>query len=437
MRLRAGAQPETSAALATGFSSDHCLKCNICTAACPVMAVSDVFRGPKAVGPQAQRFRHPRLPVPDDSVSWCSGCGTCTRVCPHGVLVAEINIQAKARLLEAKGAPLRDQLLARPELLGRLAHPAAGLANRMLELPLSRWLLDKAFGIASQAPLPPFAPETLRGSRPENCLDEPPERAPSGSDFVAYFHGCSTNYYEPGLGLLAIGILERLGFTVLLPAQNCCGLPLQSNGLFTAARRYARSNIEKLAPFARAGIPLVGTSTSCTLALKHEYRAVLGLEGSNVEAVADRTRDFFEFLLGEAAAAIDAVELSSLPFKLLYHAPCQLLGHGMGTPALRVLRRIPGLELEVSRAACCGIAGTYGVKSERYETARAVGEPLFQQAASSGAALVASDSETCRWWIEQHTTLPAVHPLELLACSLGLESPRVGALLARLPAPPA
>jgi len=436
MKLRRGFQTATGPALATGFSSDHCLKCNICTAACPVMAVSDVFRGPKAVGPQAQRFRHPRLPVPDDSVSWCSGCGTCTRVCPHGVLVAEINIQAKARLLETKSAPLRDRLLARPELLGRLAHPAAGLANRVLELPLSRWVLDKAFGIASRAPLPPFAPETLRASRREYCLAEPPPRAPSGGSYVAYFHGCSTNFYEPELGQLTIGILEQLGFSVLLPAQNCCGLPLQSNGLFTAARRYARSNIEKLAPFARAGIPLVGTSTSCTLALKHEYRAVLGLEGSYVEAVADRTRDLFEFLSGEAAGTFDGLEFRPLPLKVLYHAPCQLLGHAMGMPALRVLRHIPGLVLEVSRAACCGIAGTYGVKSERYETARAVGEPLFEQAASSGAALVASDSETCRWWIEQHTTLPAVHPLELLACSLGLESARVDAVLAELQATP-
>jgi glycerol-3-phosphate dehydrogenase subunit C len=81
-------QPELSAEL--------CLKCNICTAACPVAAATDLFLGPKAVGPQAQRYRHPRLPLPDRSLTWCSGCGTCTRVCPHDVAVAEINIQAKA-----------------------------------------------------------------------------------------------------------------------------------------------------------------------------------------------------------------------------------------------------------------------------------------------------------------------------------------------------
>jgi glycerol-3-phosphate dehydrogenase subunit C len=419
IRLRSKAASEgTESSLNTLFSSDHCLKCNICTAACPVMAVSDVFRGPKAVGPQAQRFRHPRLPIVDDSLSWCSGCGTCTRVCPHGVMVAEINIRAKARLVEQKHAPLRDQLLARPEMLGRLARPAARLANRLLEMPLARTLMDKGIGIASKAPLPAFSGETLRTLAPELCVDQPPEGVPDLSDYVAYFHGCSTNYYEPALGLLTIAVLEKLGFHVLLPPQNCCGLPLQSNGLFSAARRYARANADKLSPFVKAGLSVVGTSTSCTLALKHEYRAVLGLEGAPIEALADRTRDIFEFLLWDAPARLQAFDLEPVPMRVLYHAPCQLLGHGIGAPALRVLRRIPDLEIEVSQSACCGIAGTYGVKAERYATAFAVGQPLFRQAAASGAELIVTDSETCRWWIEKHTGLSSIHPLELLARSL-------------------
>jgi len=218
-------------------------------------------------------------------------------------------------------------------------------------------------------------------------------------------------------------VLEKLGFTVLIPPQNCCGLPLQSNGLFSAARRYAQANAEKLSPFVKAGLPLIGSSTSCTLALKHEYQTVLGLQGRLIETLADRTRDVFEFLLWDAPGRLEGVDFAPLPMKVLYHAPCQLLGHAMGTPALQLLRRIPELEIEQSEAACCGIAGTYGVKAERYETAHAVGEPLFRQAAASGAEMVVTDSETCRWWIEQHTGLPCVHPLELFGRSIGI-SPR-------------
>jgi glycerol-3-phosphate dehydrogenase subunit C len=228
-------------------------------------------------------------------------------------------------------------------------------------------------------------------------------------------------------------VLEKLGFQVLIPPQNCCGLPLQSNGLFSAARRYARANAEKMAPFVQAGLPIVGTSTSCTLAFKHEYRAVLGLEGAKFEMLADRTRDLFEFLLWDAPDRLEKIKLGPLSMKVLYHIPCQLRIHAIGAPALQLLRRIPGLEIELSQAACCGVAGTYGVKAERYDVARAVGEPLFQQAIDSGAELVVTDSETCRWWIGEHTGLPSVHPVELLARSLGIaaQPDRIGPGLIR------
>ncbi len=275
------------------LTADLCLKCNICTAACPVAAVTDLFPGPKAVGPQAQRFRHPNLPPPDSSVTWCSGCGTCTRVCPHGVAIAEINIQAKARLAETHAPPLRDHVISRPEWLGFAGSLAAPIANPILGLRPARWALEKVLGIDRHAPMPPFARRTLRARLRSRCVPEPPADA---AHVVAYYHGCSTNYYEPELGQTAIAVLERLGCRVILPPQRCCGLPLQSNGFFPAARRQANTNIRLLLPFVEAGIPIVGTSTSCTLALKHDYRTILGIEGDSAETVAHGTFDIFEFL---------------------------------------------------------------------------------------------------------------------------------------------
>ena len=139
-----------------------CFQCGVCTASCPVVAVTDLFLGPKAVGPQAQRFRHPRLPLPVDSVEWCSGCGTCSQVCPHGVAVAELNIQTKARLAEEHRIPIRDHLISRPELLGRIASPVATIANYLLGLSLVHWIMEKSLGISRKAPLPTFARSPLR-----------------------------------------------------------------------------------------------------------------------------------------------------------------------------------------------------------------------------------------------------------------------------------
>jgi glycerol-3-phosphate dehydrogenase subunit C len=242
-----------------------------------------------------------------------------------------------------------------------------------------------------------------------------------GRPRVVYFHGCSSNYYEPRVGQAAVKVLRHLGCEVSLAEQNCCGLPMQSNGEFDAAREYARANLRKLAPYVRQGYVIVGTSTSCTLTFKHEYETVLGLEGDDLQAVAGATYDFFEFL-----EVLDAAGLLAADFRrvkratLAYHAPCQLRTHGVGRPAADLLRRVPGVSVSETQAECCGVAGTYALKADKYKIAVDVGQELFEEVKTSNASVVACDSETCRWWIAQHTGLTAVHPVELLAEAYGL-----------------
>jgi len=127
------------------LSLDHCVKCNICNTVCPVSNVTPLFPGPKYVGPQAERFRQGGA-SPDASLDYCSGCGICTQVCPHGVKIAEINAKARAAMYAGR-IPLRNKILARPELLGKIARPIAPLANLALGLRPVRWLMALALGI--------------------------------------------------------------------------------------------------------------------------------------------------------------------------------------------------------------------------------------------------------------------------------------------------
>jgi glycerol-3-phosphate dehydrogenase subunit C len=214
---------------------------------------------------------------------------------------------------------------------------------------------------------------------------------------------------------MTVRVLQHL---VEVEPPQVSAVPLQ-NHAFDAAER-ARRNLKGLLPWAERGIPIVGTSTSCTLALKHEYRAVLGLAGPEVDAVGEGTYDLFEYLNHVLLPALPDLRLRAVPLHVLYHAPCQLRSHRIGSPALHLLRSIPDLRLEISQAECCGVAGTYGLKSERYQVAVQVGTELFAQARTTGVDRVVTDSETCRWWIESHSGLPSIHPVELLAAALGL-----------------
>jgi glycerol-3-phosphate dehydrogenase subunit C len=83
---------------------------------------------------------------------------------------------------------------------------------------------------------------------------------------------------------------------------------------------------------------------------------------------------------------------------------------------------IPELNIVDSHATCCGIAGTYGYKKEKYEISMSIGKSLFNFISKDmlESPFVVCDSETCRWQITHATGKPAIHPAELLAKSYGL-----------------
>ena len=399
-------------------SLDHCVKCTICETFCPVSNVTPLFPGPKYVGPQAERFRVRDEVSADASLDYCSGCGVCTQVCPQGVHIAEINTQARARMRERTGFTLRDQLLARPDVIGRLVD--AGRAGG--ELGAEPWRAARARASGwSGSTAAPRCPPTRAGRSSAGRASTP--RRPAARR-VAYFHGCGANWSEPRVGEMTVELLEHLGCQVEVPrGQTCCGLPAQSNGMFDLARKYVRRMARRLAPPARAGVDIVGTSTSCTLMLKREAREILGLDADpDLRVVSERVFDICEYLVSLLDRGELRTDFGPLPMTVTYHAPCQQQGHGIGKPALDLMALVPELRVIENDATCCGVAGTYGLKAEKYEIAMDVGARLFAQIGDAHPELAVCDSETCRWHIEKATGVRTVHPIEILHRAAGLGS---------------
>jgi glycerol-3-phosphate dehydrogenase subunit C len=158
----------------------------------------------------------------------------------------------------------------------------------------------------------------------------------------------------------------------------------------------------------------VANSTSCGMTLKAKYRELLGMDDPATQAVSRAVYDICEYLLELADQGDLDLSFAPLQARAVYHPPCQLMAHGVGTPALELLALIPGLEVERSRAGCCGTAGTYGTKVEKYQIAMDVGATLFEQVAAVRPDFVVCDSETCRWHIAKATGLPVYHPVQVL-----------------------
>jgi glycerol-3-phosphate dehydrogenase subunit C len=314
---------------------------------------------------------------------------------------------------------LRDRIITRPTWLGRLGTPAAPLANLSLKLRPFRILGEKVLGVHRDAPAPAFA-----GRRFSRWMRK--RSSPGAGRRIVYFHGCGTEYYEPWEGEKVVEILEHNGFEVVVPKQDCCGLPLQSSGLFDDARKVVLRLARALAPHVRdEDTIIVGNATSCTLMLKREAREILGLEDDpDLKLVSERTYDICELLLELHDRGELRTDFRPVNETIAYHAPCQQQGHWIGKPALDLFALIPGLEVKEMTARCCGIAGTYGLKVEKYQVAMDVGRDLFDQVRASGADTVACDSETCRWQITKATERPSVHPIDFLYRAYGLDGAR-------------
>jgi glycerol-3-phosphate dehydrogenase subunit C len=398
-------------------SIDHCVKCTICETQCPVSNVTPLFPGPKYAGPQAERYRVADEPSVEWSVDYCSGCGICSQSCPQGVKIAEVNAQARNKLKKQKGYPLRDRIITRPTWLGRAGGgPMAPVANLTIDFKPFRILGEKLLGVHRDAAAPEFARHRF-----SSWFKKHPS-PPTGRKII-YFHGCGTEYYEPWEGEKLVQILEHNGFEVVVPKQDCCGLPLQSSGLFDDARKVVLRLARALVPYVRddPDTLIVGNATSCTLMLKREAREILSLEHDpDLKLVARRTYDICELLLELHDRGELKTDFQPINEHIFYHAPCQQQGHWIGKPALDLFALIPGLEVTEGNARCCGIAGTYGLKVEKYDIAQAVGADLFGQVRGSGATEVACDSETCRWQITHATGQKSAHPIDYLHRAYGL-----------------
>ena len=402
---------------ATLATMDHCTKCGICQLYCPVSAVTERFPGPKYTGPQAERFRVIEA-VKEAAPALCSGCGVCTSVCPNDVAITDIITIARAEMVrQVGGLPLRQRLLNRPDVVGRVGGFWPGMANAVLSSRPLRGLAERLIGVHRRAPLP-----RLRGPVFRRWLAR--RRQPEGP-LVTYFSGCAVENYDPAPGTALVEVLNHLGRRVEAPSAACCALPMLSSGEWGPAKERARGLVAALAPAAREGRPILSTSTSCSLTLRAKYAALLDLTEGDAGRVAGAVRDVCEFLRDGPIDRL-ADDLKAVSRRVIYHGPCQLRGHRMGLPAVELLRRVPGLDLVPSEAACCGIGGTYGYDRDKFEIADRVGADLREQIEREQPDFVICDSETCRWNIEAASGLACLHPVEVLAAALAGRDPLEG-----------
>ncbi len=148
----------------------------------------------------------------------------------------------------------------------------------------------------------------------------PQKSAPNGP--VLLFHDTWINFNETAIGKAMVEVLEAAGYAVqLADGRKCCGRPLITGGQADQAKPWVDHNVALLAPYAQAGIPIVGVEPSCILTIRDEYLN-LASDRKRAELVASQTLTFDEFVAQAAAVGRFSPPTSSQARKALLHGHC-------------------------------------------------------------------------------------------------------------------
>ena len=232
-----------------------------------------------------------------------------------------------------------------------------------------------------------------------------------------------TTYTEPAIGRAAIELLEAAGHRVRLESAGCCGRSSISKGLLDRARGMAEAMVERLAPDAERGVPIVGCEPSCLLTLREEHLQLLPGD-PRAQAVAAQAKLVEELLveaIDDGALELDpAAEVANRP--IVFHGHCHQKALAGTAATVALLERIPGAQVTELDAGCCGMAGSFGFEAEHYALSMQIGESRLFPALRTAAAgaLVAATGVSCRQQIGHGTGREARHPVELVRAALAV-----------------
>ncbi|HJM82934.1 MAG TPA: heterodisulfide reductase-related iron-sulfur binding cluster [Nitrospinota bacterium] len=358
----------------------------------------------------------------------CDMCyiASCPYVPPHewNIDFPMLMLRAKAFKYKSKGAIFRDNLLSKPELLGKInANPfAAPIVNFLNQLGFTRGLLELFLGISKKAPVPQFQKLSLRSRLNRRGLkDIIPTPAGETKGKVALFTTCYGQYNHPSLGDDLVAVFEHNEISVtLVPNERCCGMPRFELGDISSVDQSITENAPQLASMVDDGYDIVIPMPSCAFMQKHLW-PLIRPEDENVKKVSAASYDPFEYLMARHAAGKLKTDFKSGPGHVAYHAACHIRAQNMGLKTKEALSLLPDVKLEVLDR-CSGHDGTYAVKEEFRDFSENICRPVSNKLEKSGSSILASDCPMAAANVKSLDSGEAVskHPLTILREAYGV-----------------
>jgi iron-sulfur cluster protein len=354
----------------------------------------------------------------------CTGCSRCVNKCPVKIDIPWINTVVRDRLnrgetpdsmdllvdgltpdAESPGLDIQKRLFGNIETLAKVGSMTPRLANAAISSDLVQSVLERVAGIDSRRELPTLADETLVAWASRHHDPNP------GADREAVVYpDLYTNYFSPERGKAAVRVLEALGVSVRVPPAPESGRAPLSQGMIDTADAAASDVYAALAEHVDADRDVVVIEPSDLAMFRDENEKLLPERA--FDRLSAASYELFEYIHGllENGAEIDSLSTAGGE-SITYHGHCQQRTLGLAAHTRTVLSKA-GYDVSTTDVECCGMAGSFGYKSEYYELSMDVGEQLDDQLPGDGRVVASGTS--CGEQIEALTADEAPHPIRLL-----------------------
>ncbi|MDO4665946.1 MAG: FAD-binding and (Fe-S)-binding domain-containing protein [Actinomycetaceae bacterium] len=357
-----------------------------------------------------------------EALDLCLACKACSSDCPAGVDMAKYRSETYFRAYRGRLRPRTHYLLGQlPRWLKATQSIPGGaaLVNIFMQIPPVRRRVFAAAGMDPRRQMPRLATERFTTWATEMGLDQAMSVPLADADSVAptasttpvryvvlWADSFSENLDSKGAADTA-KLLEKAGYHVLVAPAVCCALTWITTGQLRGARARLNKLLETLAPFALAGIPIVGVEPSCTAVLRDDLLDLLPAD-PRAQAVAGGTYTLAELLFQ------DGWEPPNLAGKRVVAQPHCHHYSVMGWRADRQLLDAAGVDL-VELSGCCGLAGNFGMERGHYDISVKVAEnSLLPGLADNPNAIFLADGFSCRTQAAQLAGRRGVHLATLL-----------------------
>lgn len=345
-------------------------------------------------------------------LSLCLSCKACKSECPSNVDIAKLKAEYLQHYYDHNGLPLRNRMIAHITTINKIASLSPYLYNFLVKTSLSK-IAMRLLGFAPQRQMPLLHRQSLGKWMQERKHTQSVPKAK-----VFFFKDEFTNYQDADVGIMAIQLLEALGYEVHIPPTVDSGRTFFSKGLLRRAKKCAEYNVALLHERISAEQPLIGIEPSTILTFRDEYPDIVNDSlRPAAHALAQHCLSIEEFIAREfEAGRISHTAFTSEVKHIKLHGHCQQKAI-CGTQAAITALSIPqNYKVEEIPSGCCGMAGSFGFEKEHYALSMQIGEMVLFPAvrAANADTIIAAAGTSCRHQIKEGTQTKALHPVQIL-----------------------